>query len=283
VGHSGPILAVALTPDGAHALTAGSDGTVRCWDTRTGTQTFTLDPGPSNPRRARFEPPAGLDRQAVLGLDVSPRGDLLATASWDGRVRLWRLADGKPAGPPVVNGRFAARFARFAPQGDVVMVGFDTLTLRAYAVADGAPRGMFDGHLAPPIDGVFLPGEPPRFASLDAYPMLQLWDLTARESLRKYTPETTRWFRPAKEAPFTALAALAPPSGRGATLALAQGSRVLLLSPDAPRSSRPRRLPKVHEGTVRHVAGYGERLASGDDRGRVVLWALRDTHAPGAP
>lgn len=280
VGHRGAVLAAALTPDGARAITAGADGTVRCWDTRTGAQAYSLELGDPSPRRARFRPPEGGSRQMVLGLDVSPRGDLLATAGWDGRVRLWRVSSGEPAGPPIVSARSAARFARFSPTGDLLLVGFDTLTLRAYATSDGAPRGMFDGHLGPPMDGVFVPlgGAPAPgrtgFASLDDYPMLQIWDVAARESVRKYTAETARWFRTTKAAPYTALAPLPPATGGPAALALARGGDVLLVSLDAPRSTRPKRLHRGHQGIIRHLAAAGGGLASGDDQGRVVVWTL---------
>ena len=31
-GHPGPVLAVAVTPDGTQIITAGADGTIRIWD-----------------------------------------------------------------------------------------------------------------------------------------------------------------------------------------------------------------------------------------------------------
>ena len=37
-GHPGPVLAVAVTPDGTQIITAGDDGTARIWDRASGQQ-----------------------------------------------------------------------------------------------------------------------------------------------------------------------------------------------------------------------------------------------------
>jgi WD40 repeat protein/serine/threonine protein kinase/DNA-binding SARP family transcriptional activator len=78
-GHSGPVWAVAFSPDGAHLATASADGTAKVWDISTGQQRLSL---------------TGHADQ-VMDVAFSPEGTRLATASADGTARVWDLATGK--------------------------------------------------------------------------------------------------------------------------------------------------------------------------------------------
>ena len=71
--HTGPVNAVAWSPDGTTLATVGDDGTVRLWDPATGQTTTTLT-GHTGP---------------VYAVAWSPDGTTLATAGQDGTVRLW--------------------------------------------------------------------------------------------------------------------------------------------------------------------------------------------------
>src|SRR5439155_10066383 len=74
-GHAGPVLAVALSPDGRQVLTGSSDRTMRLWDWTTQKEV------------RRFEGHAGY----VRGVAWSPDGARALSAGYDHTARVWEL------------------------------------------------------------------------------------------------------------------------------------------------------------------------------------------------
>ncbi|ACL60138.1 c-type cytochrome [Methylobacterium nodulans] len=115
--HDGAVNAVAALPDGRMA-TGGEDGRVALWQ-----------PGRAEPV-AVFADHAG----PVAGLAVSPDGARLASAAWDGTVRVWALAGG--ATRVLAEHKGNVNGVAFLPDGRVVSAGYDA-TLRIWP-EDGA-------------------------------------------------------------------------------------------------------------------------------------------------
>ena len=111
--HAGAVNALAPLPGGGFA-SAGEDGRIALWPARPGAQPARVLEGHSEP---------------VVALALSPDGQRLASASWDGTARVWTLATGEAR---VLEGhRGNVNGVAFRPDGTPASVGFDG-TLRLW-------------------------------------------------------------------------------------------------------------------------------------------------------
>ena len=114
-GHAGPILAVAISPDGKTILTGSSDKTARLLARSDGKLIRTLS-GHNAP---------------VRGVAFSPRGDRIATADARGGLKVWETATGLGV---IAFGHTAAGGAAIQPLQKVAFSGAESLVS---ASADG--------------------------------------------------------------------------------------------------------------------------------------------------
>jgi WD40 repeat protein len=77
-GHSSDVVAVAVSPDGRHAVSGSSDTTAKLWDLERGDVVRTLQ------GHCAY----------VRGVAVSPGGSLAASVSFDWELKVWDLKTG---------------------------------------------------------------------------------------------------------------------------------------------------------------------------------------------
>lgn len=160
-GHGGPVRTLAISADGASAISGSFDTSVIRWSLEKGAASEVLrfhdgavnavvllrdGRAVSSGEDARIAiwksgatvPIAVLTghKAPVVSLAVSPDGATLASASWDHTARLWPLSGGEPR---VLEGhKDNVNGVAFMPDGkSVVTAGYDA-TLRIWPLADGA-------------------------------------------------------------------------------------------------------------------------------------------------
>ena len=167
-GHGGPIRALAISRDGATALSGSFDTSAIRWSLRRNTAEEVLrlhesavnavgilgdDRAITAGEDARIaiwtpgkqEPDAVLEGHTgpIAALAVSPDGTILASASWDNTIRLWPLAGSVGSAgsvPRVLQGhRQNVNGVAFAPDGKtLVSAGYDA-TVRIWPLKEPAP------------------------------------------------------------------------------------------------------------------------------------------------
>jgi len=159
-GHGGPVKALAIAPDGTHAISGSFDTSAIRWslnrnvaeqvmrfhDSAVNAVAYLKDgrvvtagadahiaiwtPGKQQPDKV-FDGHTA----PIASLAISPDGAMLASASWDRTVRVWPLVDGTPR---VFEGNMQnVNGVAFTPDGkNVVSAGYDA-TLHVWSLAGG--------------------------------------------------------------------------------------------------------------------------------------------------
>lgn len=170
-GHSGPIYAAVVTPDGRRAVSASWDKTLKVWDLETGGELCTLA-GHSGPVHAVAVTPDG--RRAVsasddktlkvwdleprsevrafsghsnyvLGLAVTPDRRYAVSASGDNTLKVWDLESGGEL--RTLAGHSASVFdVAVTPDGRHAVSASMDNTLKVWDLETGAPIRTLEGH-----------------------------------------------------------------------------------------------------------------------------------------
>src|SRR5262249_5762321 len=149
--HDGAIFALAVTPDGRHALTggpipmtpngwkAGSDRDLHLWDLDTGTEV-----------RHFFG-----HRDGIWSVAISPDGLRAVSGSMDGTVHVWDIDRGAEIRRFDAHPGFWVSVIGFLPDGRRALSGGTDYHLRLWDIDAGREIRRFDGPRGP-IDGLAI-------------------------------------------------------------------------------------------------------------------------------
>ncbi|KAG2344716.1 WD40 repeat-like protein [Suillus weaverae] len=138
---AGEVLCLAWSSD-VNTLISGSlnvNGSIRKFDTATGTQTAVLEG----------------HQHLVKALSLSPNDRILASASSDKTTRLWNIENNQPIGPPLLHEN-AVRSVAFSPDGKLlatVCAGHHIYTWDVAAIVREAGYGRLLTASAPKVGG----------------------------------------------------------------------------------------------------------------------------------
>ncbi|MEA3340348.1 MAG: WD40 repeat domain-containing protein, partial [Chloroflexota bacterium] len=173
--------AIAISPDGATAITGSWDRNVYLWDLKTGEQIYTFE-GHTDP---------------VTTLAVSPDGRRAISGSWDDSLILWDLESGEQ----IV--QFKAYDSdvldvTISPDGRSALSTSRSGALILWDLFDAGQINRFEGHTAMVFDVAFTP-DGKRFLSTSASAdpttvvedtSIRLWDLETGQEIRRFEGHT---------------------------------------------------------------------------------------------
>jgi WD40 repeat protein/DNA-binding SARP family transcriptional activator len=174
-GHNRGILGVAITSDGARAVTTGADETIRVWDLQGGQVV------------RRFTGP-----QASLGeISLSPDGRRMLVGSADGTTTLWDVEAGEEIRRFVDDQPITA--LRFSPDGRSALIGTSVLQglvaepgyLILWDVETGEEIRRFEGQPYA-VEAVAFSPDGRLAASAGAGAMAILWDVETGAEIRRF-------------------------------------------------------------------------------------------------
>jgi WD40 repeat protein len=177
-GHTGPIKALAFSPDGQWLTSAGEDRTVKVWDVQ----------------RLRVIRTLTGHSDQVNGLAFSPDGKLLVSCSQDGTIRIWNPADNWASSTLAGTG-IPIFSVVFSNDGSMVISGDLNGLIVARDVRTGTEIMRLNGHgvvnslAVSPVDGALLASGT---SAIGAYAenAAHLWDLSKGTELCKLTGYT---------------------------------------------------------------------------------------------
>jgi eukaryotic-like serine/threonine-protein kinase len=165
-GHTGPVLAVAYSPEGQRIVTGSADHTAKVWDAASGKELL--------PLQAHSEP--------VKSVAFSPDGRRILTGSWDGTARVWDATDGSNS--LILKGHEAAVFcAAFSPDGERVVTGSQDQTVKVWDAVTGTNLLTFHGHTNGVWSVAFSP-DGQRIVSGGWDQTVRVWDAAKGHELR---------------------------------------------------------------------------------------------------
>ena len=167
LAHEPSVRAVAWTPDGSMIASAGEDGGVTLWDSRTSRQILRIATGVPLPTAA---------------MQYSPDGTRLVLADRDGDLHLWRtdnytcvaLLDAMPVTP---------KAGEFSPDGTMYAVAGTRGFLTVFNTADWSYHWRGIVHRAD-IDSVAFSPDSRSLATASHDSEVRIWDVRARELKR---------------------------------------------------------------------------------------------------
>lgn len=296
-GHSAPVWALAVSPDGTTLATGNDANQVMLWDLAGGQligplgshkgvvtdvafspDGKTLASSSSDKTIILWDVSTRKQRRQLKGHDdwvnsvaFSPNGNLLASASTDTTVRLWDVASGQQVGDPLAGHSDAVVSVEFSPNGQTLASGSNDTTIILWDVSAREVRTELFGYDEAVLSVAFNPAGN-LLASGGLGHTIILWDTTTGQQVGPPLAGHTDYV----------LNVVFSPNGQTLASTSADGTFILW---DV-NTREPRYPPFSGHGSdvTRVIFGpNGRFLVSTSDDGSIILWDTSGRLPTGTP
>lgn len=209
--HTRPVTGLAFRPDGRVLATAGLDGTVKLWDTKTWKQLQSWAAHGQSSYGVAFSPDGkylatgGRDKLVkiwdaktarlvhtleghttyVYSLTFTPDGRRLFTSGGDKVIKVWDPVGGKAIGELSGHAQ-AIRTIAMGPKGRRLVSGSFDRTVKIWDLSSGSVLRTLTGHTVGPMSVAFSP-DGKRVASASSDRTIRIWSADSGEEVHKIT------------------------------------------------------------------------------------------------
>ena len=298
IGHSSGIGSVLFSPDGAMLASAGKDGTVSLWNTRTGHQT---------------DIPTKKHGNVEMPFSFSPDGEIFASGSADGTISLWDTRT-RQRQQALSRHKYWVSCVSFAPNGEILASGSGDGTIYLWDLQTGQQKSVFTGYTvgyqkahqnSKQITRLSFNPDGTTFVSECADTTVRLWNIETGEYKDIRTEDSTAEIYSLSMSPDSTTIASGSNDGiirlwdtrtgqrkkmltehasivsalsfshDGATLASGAWDNTIRLWD--PHTGQQHDILRGHRGSINSLSYSpdGETLASGDSKGDIRLWDVR--------
>ncbi|KAF9061080.1 WD40-repeat-containing domain protein [Rhodocollybia butyracea] len=181
-GHSGAVLSVSVSPDGMRIASGSNDKTIHVWDAyqelSAALKVDTQYKGTNDQEIAQMHHPRYTGHtNTVHCVAFSPKGDHIASGSWDNTVCVWDSCTGTIVTGPLHGHKNRVLCIAFSPNEDQIVSGSLDTTIWVWDVQNGTMVvGPLEGHSKPVWCVAFSP-QGDRIVSGSADTTVCVWDV----------------------------------------------------------------------------------------------------------
>jgi WD40 repeat protein len=214
-GHYGAVYCAAFNNDGTLLASGGDDGTIRIWNTSTGTLIITLLGHPSNVRSVAFSPDGTKlasgssdntiklwnvntgtvintlsgHTDIVTSVTFSPDGTKLASGSYDKTIKLWNVSTGTLINTLSGYTNYVCSVA-FSPDGTKLASGSGDNTIKIWNVSNGSLVTTLTGHTYM-VNSVSFSPDGLKLASVSDDSTIKIWNTTTWNLIKTLSGHTS--------------------------------------------------------------------------------------------
>ncbi|KAF9056907.1 WD40-repeat-containing domain protein, partial [Rhodocollybia butyracea] len=147
-GHSNAVISVSVSPDGMRIVSGSSDKTICVWDAQEFSGAFKVDSQHIEANDPEIAHPVCTGHtDAVKCVAFSPKGNHIASGSWDSTVCVWDACAGTIVTGPLYGHKDRVLCIAFSPNGKHIASGSKDMTIGVWNVQNGdRVAGPFEGH-----------------------------------------------------------------------------------------------------------------------------------------